>query len=434
MNKLRFFSNKQQQQKKTNLALIYVFFRFLWTLYSNDACTLIQKNDFYKALQIEATYQSNSSLPPGATLSRSSNNNQQINFNYVSLFGSSSSVNFDQFRSWILMHKNETVLSKWLLVESCVNLSSDLETPTFYQSLAGVTHLEEQDIGDLEKVFWYLKSCSLTNQLDIESLGPLISPPVPKAALNGIFLAFDENRDGHIDFKELCCGVSAACRGPDVERSKFCFKIFDTDRDGSLCFTEVEQMVNNLLLVAKESNYNVYKNVTFDQTMLELYNYTTKNNKDVKSDEPTDGKIKEFILTQEDYLMWCIESNSNISQPFLDLLFEVSHIVFGLRPTCKHHEYEIVRGWLSREVRRGYQVGQFWYLISSEWWQSWLCYTQYNSQSPCSNCKTSHNRHPLVASGDSVDEAMVCDESFVSNLAESTGDLIGTGDSSSLGN
>lgn len=43
---------------------------------------------------------------------------------------------------------------------------------------------------------------------------------MPWAALSGVFLAFDENCDGHIDFKELCCGVSAACRGPSVERSK----------------------------------------------------------------------------------------------------------------------------------------------------------------------------------------------------------------------
>lgn len=35
-----------------------------------------------------------------------------------------------------------------------------------------------------------------------------------------LFLALDVNRDGHIDFKELCCGISAACRGPTAERLK----------------------------------------------------------------------------------------------------------------------------------------------------------------------------------------------------------------------
>ena len=36
----------------------------------------------------------------------------------------------------------------------------------------------------------------------------------------GLFYAFDENRDNHIDFKEMACGISACCRGPMVERQK----------------------------------------------------------------------------------------------------------------------------------------------------------------------------------------------------------------------
>lgn len=139
----------------------------------------------------------------------------------ISLFGQSDRINYEQFKSWIVQHKKATVLSKWLLLDAGVQLScAELETPTFFQSLAGVTHLEEQDIVDLEKVFWLLKGSAKTGQLDQESLAALITPPVPYAALAGVFLAFDENRDGHIDFKELCCGVSAACRGPSVERSK----------------------------------------------------------------------------------------------------------------------------------------------------------------------------------------------------------------------
>lgn len=62
----------------------------------------------------------------------------------LSLFGHSERVNFEQFKQWITRHERATVLSRWLLLESCVNLSTELETPTFYQSLAGVTHLEEQ--------------------------------------------------------------------------------------------------------------------------------------------------------------------------------------------------------------------------------------------------------------------------------------------------
>lgn len=69
---------------------------------------------------------------------------QMINTIEISLFGQTEKVTFEQFKSWILIHKNTTIISKWLLQETGVDLSSELETPTFYQSLAGVTHLEEQ--------------------------------------------------------------------------------------------------------------------------------------------------------------------------------------------------------------------------------------------------------------------------------------------------
>ncbi|XP_065087260.1 ubiquitin carboxyl-terminal hydrolase 32 isoform X3 [Ochlerotatus camptorhynchus] len=435
--------------------------RFLWNLYCNEAGTHIVKQEFLKAIQIENTYQSNvlnattnnnnnnnnnSSISNSSSNNSSNNNNNPVTVSKsnslpkytVALFGLNDRVTFEQFKSWIQIYKGATVLSKWLLQDACVNLSSELETPTFYQSLAGVTHLEEQDIGDLEKVFWLLKGLALTGQLDLESLGPLISPPVPKAALGGVFLAFDENHDGHIDFKELCCGVSAACRGPNVERSKFCFKVFDIDRDGVLNFTEVGKMVDILLFVAKETNASCYKNLTSSHVMDELYRRANELSVvDTEKSVTVPDPLPEFKFTQEDFLIWSIESSTNLVQPFLDLLFEVCHIVLGLRPQCKHLEGDIVRGWLAREVRRGYKVGQFWYLVSSDWWLHWSQYTQPSANSSCVHCKIASSyaisRNNAVATVAGVDEAIICDESFTSNSTESMGDLLNAGDSSSLG-
>lgn len=80
--------------------------------------------------------------------------------------------------------------------------------------------VEERDIIELEKRYWVLKGESRTGKLDLETLRPLISPPVPLSVCAGVFAAFDENRDNHIDFKEMACGISAATRGPMVERQK----------------------------------------------------------------------------------------------------------------------------------------------------------------------------------------------------------------------
>ena len=50
-------------------------------------------------------------------------------------------VNFSDFREWLLSFPSATSMTRWLLQEqNNVTLSNDLETPTFYQTLAGVTH------------------------------------------------------------------------------------------------------------------------------------------------------------------------------------------------------------------------------------------------------------------------------------------------------
>lgn len=80
--------------------------------------------------------------------------------------------------------------------------------------------MDEADIIDLEKLYWGLKKNSRSGKLDLDTLLPLISPPLPLNICENFFNVFDENRDGHIDFKEMACGISAACRGPLTERQK----------------------------------------------------------------------------------------------------------------------------------------------------------------------------------------------------------------------
>lgn len=93
----------------------------------------------------------------------------------------------------------------------------------------------------------------------------------------------------------------------------------------------------------------------------------------------------------------------------------------------------LVKGWLTRETKRGYSIGQFWYLIASDWYQNWQQYTQtVTTSSPCHFCKSMSNNY-TTNQRNAIDEAMVCDESFTSNSTESMGDLLAAADSSSLG-
>lgn len=286
-------------------------------------------------------------------------------------FIESEKVTFEEFRDWLLIHKDATTLTRWLLSDSStVSLSNDLETPTFYQTLAGVTHLEETDISELEKRYWILKTQSRTGKFDLETLNPLISPPVPSLLCEGIFNAFDENQDGHIDFKEMACGISACCRGPVTERQKFCFKIFDKDQDGILSKSEVYEMVKALIFVQEENRSVNGMFCTNVDEINEIVNEIMKIH-DVNKDD---------AITLDEYLVWSVDQN--LTSDLLNILFQVCHIVFGLKPSSKEEEKEIVRGWIERDERRGMQIGQFWYLISMDWWRSWNEYVDYKDITP----------------------------------------------------
>uniref|UniRef100_A0A671VHE9 ubiquitinyl hydrolase 1 n=1 Tax=Sparus aurata TaxID=8175 RepID=A0A671VHE9_SPAAU len=219
-------------------------------------------------------------------------------------------VNYERFRNWLLQNKEAFTLSRWLLSGGvCVTLTDDSDTPTFYQTLAGVTHLEESDIIDLEKRYWLLKAQSRTGRFDLETFVPLVSPPI------------------HASLSEVC------------------FKVFDVDRDGVLSRDELHEMVVALLEVWKDN----------------------------RTDTLPLGH-----LTLEDYQIWSVKSA--LANEFLNLLFQVCHIVLGLRPGTPEEEGQIIRGWLERESRHGLQQGQNWFLISMLWWQQWKDYVKYVSQ------------------------------------------------------
>uniref|UniRef100_A0A9J8A4T3 Ubiquitin carboxyl-terminal hydrolase 32 n=1 Tax=Cyprinus carpio carpio TaxID=630221 RepID=A0A9J8A4T3_CYPCA len=277
-------------------------------------------------------------------------------------------VNYEKFKSWLLQNKDAFTFSRWLLSGGvCVTLTDDSDTPTFYQTLAGVTHLEESDIIDLEKRYWLLKAQSRTGRFDLETFVPLVSPPIHASLSEGLFHAFDENRDNHIDFKEISCGLSACCRGPVAERQKFCFKVFDVDRDGVLSRDEIHEMVVALLEVWKDNRTDTLPE--FDSSVSDIVEDILKMH----------DTTKQGHLTLEDYQIWSVKSA--IANEFLNLLFQVCHIVLGLRPATPEEEGQIIRGWLERESRHGLKPGQNWFLISMQWWQQWRDYVRYDNKS-----------------------------------------------------
>lgn len=124
-----------------------------------------------------------------------------------------------------------------------------------------------------------------------------------------------------------------------------CFKVFDLDRDGMLNVQEISEMINILLFIAKESSSSAQlKSLTYVQVFEELRERANANKVPTKITDAVvvdNADAKDFTFSLEDFMMWSVQSQSNLLQPFMDLLFDVCHVVLGLRPQCRHLEHNI---------------------------------------------------------------------------------------------
>ncbi|XP_021349870.1 ubiquitin carboxyl-terminal hydrolase 32-like isoform X2 [Mizuhopecten yessoensis] len=286
--------------------------KLIFGMYADESYTYVQKDDMdRRILETEG----------------------QVSTALSDLFLESDQVGFEQFRSWLYHHPDATIITKWLLMEPMtISLSNDTDTPTFYQTLAGVTHLEESDISELDKRYWVLKSQSKSGKFDVETFKALVCPPVPESVCEGLFKAFDENRDNHIDFKEMACGISACCRGPSTERQKFCFKVFDANHDNKLNHAELKSMLNALLLIRFESRSgaelesDMFHKMDPHSVASEILacHDTDKGLKDTyvsKRDNEEQDKHQDGCISMAEYLVWTV--NNTLADDFLDLLSQV---------------------------------------------------------------------------------------------------------------
>ena len=100
------------------------------------------------------------------------------------------------------------------------------------------------------------------------------------------------------------------------------------------------------------------------------------------------GKV---VLSIEDYLVWTAK-NKDLPGEFAKLIYQLSHVVLGLRPPHRQAEGEILRGWLDREEKAEMNPGQIWYLLNMDWWNSWQAYVNFVPKSKANNEIVQHNQ------------------------------------------
>ena len=90
-------------------------------------------------------------------------------------------------------------------------------------------------------------------------------------------------------------------------------------------------------------------------------------------------------LTQEEFLVWTV--SSSLPHEFSRLIFQLCHVVLGLRPLTRKEEGEIVRGWLEREEKAPLVVGSLWHLITMDWWTQWHAYVNHQDSPGCTGSR-----------------------------------------------
>ncbi|KAK2708164.1 hypothetical protein QYM36_013927, partial [Artemia franciscana] len=253
---------------------------------------------------------------------------------------SGNQADYETFRCWVADYPSASSVIKWLLYEPRpISLSGEMDSPTFYQTLAGVTHFTIPFPSSHQK---------LCDRL-----------------CDGLFSALDENRDLHIDFKEEVCGISAACRGPLAERLKFAFKVWDKDREGVLRDESLNDMLSTFLVIA-----NFPRELTEEEVIAGVT--------EMKSSISTNYNINNgFVL--EDFLLWSFADST--AQSFVTFISQLFTVYFGLKPPNRREEGEAILSWLRLRKKFPPPNAQLWYLISIEWWKLWLDYVLLEAQS-----------------------------------------------------
>uniref|UniRef100_A0A915Q6R4 ubiquitinyl hydrolase 1 n=1 Tax=Setaria digitata TaxID=48799 RepID=A0A915Q6R4_9BILA len=239
--------------------------------------------------------------------------------------------------------RNEYELKRW--VEQPPQLTSRHSEIhyNFYQVLAGVTHLDEQEVEELEKVFGSIndtKLCKLTRN----GFGTLIGGAIANNFIDGLFRAFDENDDGLVDFKELVCGLSASCRGPHTARLNFIAQVFDSDSDGYL---------------SKEDIHSLYAHLNLSKEM-----------QTINTDELGRASLTDFV---------CWANETKCVDGLLEIIVQLGHICLGLHPSSAEVELTVVSGFKQRVQLDAFKE---WNIVSSEWWRQWVHALMSNSKVP----------------------------------------------------
>ncbi|KAM6409227.1 lysophosphatidylcholine acyltransferase 2 [Rhynochetos jubatus] len=114
--------------------------------------------------------------------------------------------------------------------------------------------------------FAAIASASKGGRIGIEEFAEYLKLPISDV-LKELFLLFDRNGDGTIDFREYVIGLSILCNPANTEETiRMAFQLFDMDEDGTITEDEFACIIQSALGVPELDVSMLFKEIDADET------------------------------------------------------------------------------------------------------------------------------------------------------------------------
>ncbi|XP_030811629.1 lysophosphatidylcholine acyltransferase 2 [Camarhynchus parvulus] len=114
--------------------------------------------------------------------------------------------------------------------------------------------------------FAAIASASKGGRIGIEEFAEYLKLPISDV-LKELFLLFDRNGDGTIDFREYVIGLSILCNPANTEETiRMAFELFDMDEDGTITEDEFASIIQSALRLPELDVSALFKEIDADET------------------------------------------------------------------------------------------------------------------------------------------------------------------------
>jgi len=149
-------------------------------------------------------------------------------------------------------------------------------SPNDLQELQHSTNLSEQEIQDFHKDFRKSYPKGRLTKANVEQLYKKTYPKGdPKVVVEEMFRVYDTDKDGTIDFREFLVGLGASKHGAaEDEKLRLAFQMFDADGNGFITNAEMHALVR---AIYKAQAYGKYDEKVADTVGTLMFQQLDKN-------------------------------------------------------------------------------------------------------------------------------------------------------------